>query len=174
MQKSDNFNFEIIVGLRRLNDLIESKILWEDLSIIYRQSVYIEILIVMRDLLKKMEKLNSRITFAEDVKIRANDKICDVTDLIIKFRNAACHINSPKKFYEDKVFAFIELRGKKANEYDTRIFSEYDDDIAFVMGQDVLYLKRHIERVFSDIKAFMKDYLGEITYNFALRLSQGS
>src|SRR5687767_8160871 len=118
MTKSKDFQFEIVYVLRRLSALIESRVLWEEESVVYRQSVYIEVLILLRDLLAKTEVLGHRITFTDNVKIRPAHRINDITDLITKFRDAVCHVDSFKKYYNNRGFAFIELRGKQIYEYE--------------------------------------------------------
>ena len=174
MSTTGDFNFELSYALRRLSDLIESRVLWQESGLVYRQSVYIEVLILLRDICAKLNLLNYRISFTDDVKIRPSEKINDVTDVITKFRDSVCHLDTHKKYYDNKGFSFIELRGKQVYQLEPRLSSKYEDDIAFIMGEDVLYLKRHIERVFDEIKIILRSYLGTTLFNFALRIRSSS
>jgi hypothetical protein len=79
-----------------------------------------------------------------------------------------------RKYQGEKAFSFIELRGKQTYEHEPSIHSKYEDDIAYIMGGNILYLKRHLERVFDELKIVYKKYLGENLYNFALRINNSS
>lgn len=153
---------EIQSSLNRTRDLIESKILWNTSGLIFKNSVLIEILINMKDLLIKSEKhLNKRISFTDDVVQDERLKIIDVTDLISNFRDAACHNDSFRRKFETTVLSFNEIAGKLVlmKIGDVIIGNKYSDDIAFNMGINILYLKRHLERAFFEVEdGFMSHF----------------
>jgi len=145
---------EIMSSLERTKELIDSRILWDTEKTIYQKSVFIELLILMKDLLKKTEiKLNKKVNFVDDILVTKNIK--DITDLIANFRDACCHVDSWRRKFKTHTFSYFILYGKckgiKIGK--TLIESKYEDDIAFVMGGQILYLKRHIERAFNEIES---------------------
>ncbi len=117
-------------------------------------SVLIEILINLNDLLIKAKKNDKRITFNDDIIIDEKFKIYDITDLIKNFRDAACHIHSFRRKIDSNNVSFGKAFGKcnwgAIN--GVEIKSKYDDDIAIIMGTNILYIKRHIYRVYSELK----------------------
>lgn len=167
MVLKENFKFEIICSLRRLHPLFESKILWEPEDTLFRQSVYIEVLIRLNDLLEKSKKIEKRISFVDDIKV--GDKISDITDLIKVFRDCVCHMDTDKRKFGERSYAFVELRGKTQYKYDSTIECLYEDEIAFIMGGNVLYLKRHIERTFVELKQIYAHFLGQVVFNFSIK-----
>lgn len=79
-----------------------------------------------------------------------------------------------RKNFGDKAFSFIELKGKKVYEFENTLFSAYEDDIGYIMGENILYLKRHIERVFLELKDAFKNVLTPSLYEFAFKTTDGS
>lgn len=148
--------------------MLESKILWSDKKEVYRISVYVEVLVHLKDLIEKAKLIGSRLNFSDDIKEDPILKIKDISDLIPNFRNAACHTNSYRKFDNEKSFSFIEIRGIGQLNGHPEVRCEYDDDIAFVMGKNVLYLKRHIERAFLELTEIFRNHFGNSLINFAL------
>ncbi|KAA6438833.1 hypothetical protein FEM33_15550 [Dyadobacter flavalbus] len=149
---------EIRSGLDRARELLDSQILWKSHQV-YTQSVLIEVLVNMKDLLIKADKLGNRICFTDDIypDINPRIKIYDVHDLICNYRDAACHNDSFRRQYGDSVFSFNTIRGKgilfRSGEFS--IGSNYQDEVAYNMGMNILYLKRHIERAFIEVEAFL-------------------
>ncbi|HEY0057345.1 MAG TPA: hypothetical protein VGB63_18490 [Pedobacter sp.] len=155
------FNTEVESNFRRLKDLLGSKILWDRRDLFFKQSVFIEVLIIMKDLLIKAHKVDRRVAFTDDVIPNDNPrgKIVDVTDLINNFRDAACHIDSFRREVESCVFSYNEIRGRVPNAIvinDVVIGSDYEDDIAYAMGSNRMYLKRHLERAYEELKVLFK------------------
>jgi len=153
---------EITVGLKRLDELLESRILWElPAKYNFRKSVFIEVLIHLKDLLIKASNLDKRITFTDDIVPDRVLRITDVTDLISNFRDASCHSDSYRRKAGGATLFFNEMRGKAglAKINDVEIKNPYDDEIAFNMGQNVLLLKRHIERAYTEVKAVLEPLL---------------
>jgi hypothetical protein len=155
----DSIRFQISTSLERTRELIDSKMLWKTDRDIFRQSVLIEVLILMKDLLIKSEiHLDKRISFKDDVIPDENLKITDVTDLISNFRDAACHSDSFRKKFGGFDLSFNEIIGK--GNFGTfggiTIASNYQDEITFNMGKNILYLKRHLERAFNEVDTLFK------------------
>lgn len=166
MALSKSFRFEIVCSLRRLQPLIESRILWETPNNLFRESVYIEVLIRLNDLLQKSRILGKRISFTDDIKV--GGEVSDITDLVRVFRDCVCHMDTDKRKHGEKSYAFIELRGKKKYEHDETIECLYENEIAFIMGGNILYLQRHVERSFFELKQLYAYFLGQVLFNFSI------
>jgi hypothetical protein len=150
---------EFSSAINTVKRLLDSRILWNEgngIPPVYYNPVLTTILINMRDLLAKCEKhCGQRVDFKDDVLTDTPQKINDVTDLIVNFRDAACHNDSFKRKYGGSTLAFLtQIRsiGPMANVQGRPVGSRYSDDVAFIMGVNVLYLKRHLERAFQEIK----------------------
>lgn len=153
---------EIQSSLKRTRELLASGILCETPGPLFKRSVLIEVLINMKDLLIKSEKhLGKRVDFTDDVNEDDKLKIKDVTDLIANFRDASCHNDSFRRNFGGCVSSFNEMSGKGVilKVGDLEIGSKYQDDLMFNMGNNILYLKRHIERAFNELEDNFKPYL---------------
>lgn len=126
-----------------------------------RESAFIELMICLRDLMKKVEDHATRISFKDDINTDKDTK--DITDTIIHVRNAICHLNSGKRHVDKNKnrVSFCSMTGKgcimKIGDIELR--SDYDDDICFFYGKHRLYLKRHIIRAFSEASQLLKPLL---------------
>ncbi|AVF41535.1 hypothetical protein AL486_18910 [Pandoraea apista] len=121
------------------------------------KSAVIHLLIVMNDLVQKAAAAGKRITFTDD--IAPADDINDVTTLINKCRNAACHIPSKEKAFEGNTFDFNVFVGRVPSAIvinGTTFGCDYDDDIAVQFGSRRLYLRRHVIRAFHEAVAVLR------------------
>jgi hypothetical protein len=121
------------------------------------KSAFIELMICINDLMRKVEKYGSRISFTEDVVVTPN--IADVTDLIRFIRDALCHTHIYNHFIvPDRIKAsFFALYGKVTHvpfepDHDIVFVSEYSDDVCFFFGLHKIYLQRHIVRAFIEAR----------------------
>jgi hypothetical protein len=146
--------FEFENAISRTQELLDSRILWNEIGALHYNSVFIEVLINLKDLLKKSEKHLTKVDFKDDVLADDKLRIYDVTDLISNFRDAACHNDSFRRKYGSMVSSFNIAIGKGVHMQigDKIIESNYEDEVMFIMGINSLYLKRHIERAFVEIK----------------------
>src|SRR5690606_34237723 len=79
------------------------------------EPVITKLLILLSDLLKAADKIGKRCTLNEDILCideRMASEINDVTDLIIRCRNACCHISSGNQIFETNKFQFCVIHGK--------------------------------------------------------------
>lgn len=106
-----------------------------------------QILVCLSDLVQKADADGYRITILDHVDI--NEDVKDVTDLITRSRNAACHISSPLQEIDTSRFRFCVAVGKcTAIQFgDFAMGCEFDDDIAVWYGRYRIYLKRHVVTV---------------------------
>tara|TARA_R110001583_G_scaffold194829_2_gene367239 strand:+ start:106 stop:612 length:507 start_codon:yes stop_codon:yes gene_type:complete len=165
---NNDTKFIISISIRRIAELLDSKILWSNDKILipFKHSVLTEVLVLLNDLLQKSNKFKNRVDFKDDVFIYNHTnkklKIDDVTDLISNFRNLLCHTNTDRTIATSYLKNLFNLIPKKEILYefdDVVVQNKYDDDIAYSSGKNVLYLKRHIEKSFYCIKENFKDYI---------------
>jgi len=147
--------------LMRLNFLENS----DNLKSTLYQSVFIEVLIHLNYLLTrwKENKLEPEISQYDDIdnyKTLENGGYNDIISLVRYFRNAACHAESNKrevrnpmpKKDEPQIIAFIFQSGDgKSVKTGLHNYCKYEDDTAALMGDHVLYIKRHLIKAYQEI-----------------------
>ena len=150
-------------AIHRIDELLSCGIFQQQNShnVLFR-AAFIELLIALRDLMYKSEKLATRIAFVEDVK--KTEKIKDVSDLIKYVRDALCHPDSENHFIEARnIKSTFNVAFGKANLLKMGDFeqsSQYQDDICFFFGSQNIYLKRHIVRAFEETKSKLLPIIG--------------
>ena len=136
--------------LARIIQLLDSRVLEQDS--LFTESVFIEVMVKLKDLLHFLNQLGRRVDFTHDVP----EDIGDVTDLVAKVRNAACHETSGDRRVGEITFVFNRIFGgiRHAVTLPTGdvLGSDYQDDVAFYYGSLRIYLKRHIFRAVDEIK----------------------
>ena len=118
------------------------------------QSAVVQTLICLNDLLQKAKDEGHRISFTDHITLEPG--VSDVTDLINKCRNAACHIGSKHSNFEYGRFRFNVIVGRGTGVQIGDVFHaqcEFDDDIAVYYGTFRLYLARHALRAFEEVSA---------------------
>lgn len=145
---------QITIALERTKSLIDSKILWDaQFRPVFYTSVLIEILIHFDYLLKEAISINKRVSFKDKVKSDSALKINDVTDLIINFRNAYCHIETKRNVVNGSVISNninIELNSQDHKKV---------EEISFIMGHHALFLSAHVERAFLELEDAFNQYV---------------
>lgn len=149
-------------NISRIRELIDSGIFESNnAGHVLQQSAFIDLIICMRDLMRKTEKYANRIAFKDDV--LTNTHVKDVTDAITAVRDACCHIDSFKNVFDERgnrgsyMVAYGKCNLAKINDLELR--SDYEDDTAVFYGSNRLYLKRHIMRAFNEAQALLAPYL---------------
>ncbi|MEW5805172.1 MAG: hypothetical protein AB1721_00350 [Patescibacteria group bacterium] len=138
--------------LARINALLNSRVIESDS--LFAESAFIEILIRLHDLLQLCDSSGKRITFTDDVDTQ--NGVNDVTDLVSKLRNAACHVRSGNRRIDTNTFVFNRFIGRVPNGIrmgEVVMGCNYKDDIAFYYGPYRIYLNRHIKRLINEISA---------------------
>lgn len=148
---------EIQYSLKQIEQLLSCGIFHVSNSTnILLKAAFIEMLILLRDLMYKSEKFASRIDFADDIEIDNEKKIRDVSDLIKYVRDALCHPDSNNHYIEKNNIksTFNVAFGKciliKMGDFEQK--SKYEDEICFFFGSKSIYLKRHIIRAYDEAK----------------------
>lgn len=144
---------EIAYSIRKIEAILKTDIFSKrNDHHLFQRAVFIEVLILLRDLMYKSEKeAGLRISFSDDVVITQN--VRDVSDLIKTVRDALCHSESRNHYViEELKTGFFAVYGKTeplvrvGNE--DLFFSDYEDDVCFFFGVHKIYLRRHIIRAF--------------------------
>ncbi|WP_343661113.1 hypothetical protein [Ralstonia sp.] len=118
-------------------------------SVLYEASVT-QLLIWLNDLLQRADDDGKRIKFTDDIA----PAIGDVTDLISKLRNAACHIRSKNSDVALNTVRFCVVHGKRPKSMvirDVVLGCDYEDDSAVFFGQYRLYMRRHALRAVEEL-----------------------
>lgn len=148
---------QIESSIERIDELLATQIFWKPTieNEKFHDSAFIEILILLRDLMYQSEKYVQRISFIDDILLE--EKIVDITDLIKYLRDALCHLDSDNHLFDKEQmhqisFCGIKGKGNFAKIGDVTLSSDYDDDICFFFGRQKIYLDRHIVRAFNCAK----------------------
>ncbi len=140
-----NLEFDITTSISRIKNLIGTGIFKEHSNVFFN-SAYIEVLILLNNLLYHANDKKNRINFTDNIIIEEK-YIEDVTDLIRYFRNAACHIDAEQRYNSHGGKLSFCL---KTSPSETR----------FIFGGKELYLNAHIIRAFDEVvRFFEKDEL---------------
>ena len=122
-------------------------------------------MICLNDLLSKIDNVttdsgeNFRVAFTDNIEL-IEDDIGDITDLVSRIRNAACHMSSDIRIVNEPevggvvsfVFNIVEGKSRIKVINDFVIECEFEDDIAIYYGVLRIYLKRHIHRALDEAK----------------------
>lgn len=146
---------EIDTDISRITRILASNILGPgNEGHLLRQSSFVDLFVCLRDLTAKAKIHSSRISFTDDVMVTRQVK--DVTDLITFFRNALCYPDSSNNLLlqgRAKVtFSAMYGQGTAFSFGSTSLTSDYMDDTCFFIGEQKIYLKRHIIRAFEEAK----------------------
>jgi hypothetical protein len=120
------------------------------------------LIICVRDLVAKSEQLaKKRVAFTDDIYIRGRVK--DAASLIKFMRDAVCHIEIDHHLLDERKnwlsMTYIRGKGTLVQSGDMRIGSDYQDEIAFVFGNQRVYLGRHLLRAFNEAVVNLQPYL---------------
>jgi hypothetical protein len=122
------------------------------------QAAVVHLLICLNDLVGKAKADGNRLTTTEDIDIF--NEITDLTDLIIKCRNAACHISSTLNNIEENRFIFNVVEGRRPKAFmldGLELGCDFEDDIAVYYGKYRFYLHRHGRKAFDQIVELYPD-----------------
>ncbi|MEH6650739.1 MAG: hypothetical protein V7707_12000 [Motiliproteus sp.] len=162
---------EIQEGLERIETLLSTDIFGpHNHSHPLVRSAFIDLMICLDDLMFKAEKYDQRVDFVDDVlnttelHVAKAKQVADVTDLINFFRHALCHLNEANRIHGgfEKKDHGKGVKPRGALIFLNRTFGEggafqgvpskYDDDQSFAIGEHIIYLKRHIERAYTEAR----------------------
>jgi len=123
------------------------------------EAFFTQMLICLNDAVMFLSQNNDRITLDGDVQ-PFNEKEQDVTDLINRFRNIACHLPSDQRSIGDDMrVGFNVLRGKASMRINGQMLvADYDDDVAFFYGVHRIYLNRHVRAAWTEAVERLKKY----------------
>ena len=145
----------------RLNNIFNLKFIQDQTNIKspFYTSVIIETIILLNYLLEQADIKSVGLTFNTDIKEyigtgrQKSHSYNDITTLLYFFRNAICHpdaITRFETFDKNGVVSFFYQKGTESNSGITH-HCKFNDDIAILMGDHVLYVIRHIKRAYDEV-----------------------
>lgn len=150
-----NFNIksQILDDINTIEALISSDFF--NITNPYVQNAcFTKLMICLRDLIYKNNKLSNPIDFCDDVIIEPDVK--NVSQLIKFIRDALCHQDSENHLFGHNIYlSYSVFFGKIPNAMNIEgkiIGSDYEDDICIIFGTQKIYYKRHIIRAFNECK----------------------
>jgi|SRR3989344_3852598 len=153
MDKNNFFiKSQIQSNIRSIAQLIDTGVFNADVLNIFREPVFVSIILKFNNLLQKFSQLENRIVFKDDISVGD----IDITELIRRVRNAIGHLDSNENMLNDESqckFVFNVVSGKMQNAFvinGKSYGSDYEDDIAVFYGEYRIYLKRHIVKAFQE------------------------
>src|SRR5688572_902218 len=158
--QEDVEDMEIANALYRTQRIIESKFLQRKSSVksLFYVSAVIEFIIHLKFLLESAEKFGVPVNFSDDIppfKGRKDSSYVNITGLVRFFRNAVCHQTAYDKRKTNKKGVSrgsIFQIGTTPSIHDPgEHFGKYNDDIAFIMGDHYIYIKRHLIRAANEV-----------------------
>jgi hypothetical protein len=116
------------------------------------EACVIMLLVNLHDLLQRARSLGSPVVFADQVE--QNDEIGNITELVAKCRNAACHVWGRASAGGARAFRYNRIAGYCPRAYvidGKPLGCDYHDDVAIYHGHTRLYLKRHAGRAVDEL-----------------------
>lgn len=136
-------------NIDRIKEIIDSDVLAKA-AMTHRsplaESALTEFLIRLNDLLQKCKKSGLPVDFSDDIADGSN-----VTDLVSRLRNAACHMTSDLRLLEDEMpFCFSIIGPWATSGHGSQITNRYPDDVLFCYGDEKAYFERHLCRAYRE------------------------
>ena len=169
MKEQQNINLNVfsieatVIRLRKLIRLNFVQDFSNTPSPIYL-SILTEILIKLNFLLfKSSTEYGKRIDFRDDVDyihLKPKGKYeNDITGLIHFYRDAICHpdaISKPETTDKKQYVYFYFQTGSAPFKRDgIKHLCKYQDDIAVIVGDNLLYIKRHVARAYDEVSQYL-------------------
>ncbi|TAJ55812.1 MAG: hypothetical protein EPN60_00825 [Nevskiaceae bacterium] len=137
---------ELSTSFLRIEEVRSSGILSSDgtRSPLFKSAI-IELLIYINDMLEKADAMGLRVTLTEH--LPGWTSVRDVTELVARCRDAACHVSAGQEFFERNKFSFALVVGlvPEAVQIDDALRGcDFEDDIAVFFGAYRLYLRRNL------------------------------
>jgi hypothetical protein len=155
MDDLDLLKRELSFETERCADLFDSHVLVSDS--LFAQSAFIELVIRLNYVLQKLNSENRRVDWGDDVlPVQHPKDPNDITSLVNRLRNAACHAESPECYLYDTRTKFVFNRCFGKGPIMTLgngqvVGGEYEDEVAFYYGANRIYLNRHIKRLLEEL-----------------------
>lgn len=144
-------DFNALASIRTCRSLMQSLGQYDLSEIVYEACVAM-LLVNLHDLLQTARVIGRPLVFAEymDPKEDAGN----ITELVAKCRNAACHVWTKSTSTKSTVYRFYRVAGycPRATVLDDKpLGCDYHDDVAVYYGRYRLYLKRHVLRAIEEL-----------------------
>jgi hypothetical protein len=148
-------DFDAARAIRTCRSLMQSLGQY-DLSETVYEACVVMLLVNLHDLLQTARAVGRPLVFADY--IDPKEDVANITELVAKCRNAACHVwtkqvpaqpGAPSAIYQ-----FYRVAGycPRATQFVDKVLGcDYHDDVAIYYGRYRLYLKRHVLRAVEEL-----------------------
>jgi len=123
-----------------------------DLSETVYEACVVMLLVNLHDLLQAARAGGQPLVFSDY--IDPKEDASNITELVAKCRNAACHVWPKPAAAQSMVYRFYRVAGycPRATQLDDKVLGcDYHDDVAIYYGRYRLYLKRHVLRAIDEL-----------------------
>ncbi|MBN2233640.1 MAG: hypothetical protein JW706_00705 [Opitutales bacterium] len=152
--------FDVEQDISEVRAIVDSQIVERGEPKVFFRAAVTRLSICIRDLVAKSQILaKKKISFTDDVIIEA--PVNDVSSLVKFMRNAMCHVDTDLHLLDAGVYFSMEIvRGKAtSHQMSGRSFgSDYADDVAFLIGPQRIYYRRHLIRAFDEAVANLESH----------------
>jgi hypothetical protein len=143
-------DFDVAQAIRKCRALIDTLGQY-DLPDETGEACVLMLLVNLHDLLQAAKATGKALTFADHIEPDA--EAANITELVAKCRNAACHVWGRSNPGYD-AFRFHRIAGycPRATVVDDKTLGcEYHDDVAIYYGTCRIYLRRHLARALEQL-----------------------
>ncbi|MEH6435593.1 hypothetical protein [Massilia sp. DD77] len=144
-------DFDAVQAIRTCRSLVQSLGQYDLSEIVYEACVAM-LLVNLHDLLQTARAIGKPLVFAEY--LDPKEDATNITELVAKCRNAACHVWTKSSATKSTVYRFYRVAGycPRATVLDDKALGcDYHDDVALYYGRHRLYLKRHVLRAIEEL-----------------------
>jgi hypothetical protein len=151
---------DVEMDIAEVRGIIASQIIESGQPSVFFRAAVTRLSICVRDLVAKSELLaKKKIAFTDDVSV--DGVVKDAATLITFMRDALCHVDLDHHMLDPGVYFSMEtVRGKCVSHViGGRSFgSDYADDVAFLIGQQRIYYRRHLIRAYEEAAVNLETY----------------
>lgn len=144
-------DFDPTQTLRTCRSLMQALAQYDLTEVAYEACITM-LLINLHDLLQAARSLGKPVLFSDHIDLQ--EDASNITELVAKCRNAACHVWIKPASAQASVYRFCRVVGYRpdAGELDGKpLGCDYEDDVAVYYGRYRLYLKRHVRRAIDEL-----------------------
>ncbi|OON63302.1 hypothetical protein B0920_07870 [Massilia sp. KIM] len=144
-------DFDPVHALRTCRSLMQALGQYELTEVAYEACITM-LMINLHDLLQAARTLGKPLVFDEH--IDAGEDAANITELVARCRNAACHVWVRPATLPASAYRFRRVRGgapATPQAGDGYPACAFEDDVALYYGRYRLYLKRHVRRAIEEL-----------------------
>lgn len=144
-------DFDATASLRTCRSVMQALGQYDLSETVYEACVAM-LLVNLHDLLQTARAIGKPLVFAEHIDMKEDAP--NITELVARCRNAACHVWTRATASNSTVYRFHRIAGycPRAMQFDDKTLGcDYHDDVAIYYGRYRLYLRRHAARAIEEL-----------------------